>query len=120
MKQTAIDEGKVLGGKRVAPVDLSARVYSQAEIEQGVALNAALILKDPSTLRASLSEVQRVSDAAGDASFAIVNPVGRVPVHVVLSGSNRRAFVTLLWLAWQSEHGIRSLIKPPVGADDLK
>jgi ABC-type lipoprotein release transport system permease subunit len=64
-KQTRIDEAQVLGGKQVAPVDLSSRVYSQEEIEHGVALNAALILDDPRTLPATLVAVQKASDAAG-------------------------------------------------------
>ncbi len=64
-KQTKIDEAKVLGGKRAAPVDLSTRVYSQDEIEHGVALNAAVILNDPGQLRRSLAAVQKASDEAG-------------------------------------------------------
>jgi ABC-type lipoprotein release transport system permease subunit len=64
-RQTRIDETKVLGGKRVAPVDLSSRVYSQDEIDHGVALNAALILDDPGQLRTTLKAVQQASDRAG-------------------------------------------------------
>jgi ABC-type lipoprotein release transport system permease subunit len=63
-RQTRIDEGKLLGGRRADPVDLGSRVYSQAEIERGVALNAALILDDPGQLRRTLRDVQRASDEA--------------------------------------------------------
>jgi ABC-type lipoprotein release transport system permease subunit len=43
--------------------DLLSRVYSKAEIEQGVAIEAAVILKDPSKLKATLKEIQAVSDS---------------------------------------------------------
>jgi len=45
--------------------DLAARVYSQDEIERGVALNAALVLEDPAKLRGTMRDVQRASDEAG-------------------------------------------------------
>jgi ABC-type lipoprotein release transport system permease subunit len=41
------------------------RIYTQEEIDHGEALNAAIILKDPSRLRASLRDVQAAADAAG-------------------------------------------------------
>ena len=63
-KQTRIDEAKILGGRRADPQDLGSRVYTQAEIEHGVALNAALILDDPGRLRHTLRDVQRASDEA--------------------------------------------------------
>ena len=64
-RQTRIDESKILGGPRARAVDLSTRVYSPAEIEHGVALNAALILDDPGRLARTQKDVQRASDQAG-------------------------------------------------------
>ncbi|HTN52848.1 MAG TPA: ABC transporter permease [Anaeromyxobacter sp.] len=64
-RPTRIDESRILGHPRAQAVDLSSRVYSQAEIERGVALNAALILDDPGRLRQTLRDVQRASDQAG-------------------------------------------------------
>ncbi|HET6437437.1 MAG TPA: FtsX-like permease family protein [Anaeromyxobacter sp.] len=63
-RSTRIDESKLLPGKRVDPVELGSRVYSQEEIEHGVALNAALILDDPGKLRRTMADVQRASDEA--------------------------------------------------------
>jgi len=63
-RSTRIDESRLLSGKRVDPLELNARVYSQGEIEHGVALNAALILEDPGKLRRTMAEVQRASDEA--------------------------------------------------------
>jgi ABC-type lipoprotein release transport system permease subunit len=62
----AIDDDRVLaavGGSRER-VDLG-RVYTQEEIDHGVALNAALILHDPSKLRATARAVKAASDGAG-------------------------------------------------------
>jgi ABC-type antimicrobial peptide transport system permease subunit len=42
--------------------DLQARVFDQAEIAQGVVLNAAVILRDPSRLKQTLAEIQALSD----------------------------------------------------------
>jgi ABC-type antimicrobial peptide transport system permease subunit len=64
----AIDEkGLVLGAaERAASArDLSERVYSQDDLDRGVALNAALVLADPSKLSATLRDVKAASDAAG-------------------------------------------------------
>ncbi len=65
-RAVAIDEGQVLAGLSGGRerVDLT-RVYSQSEIDGGVALNAAVILKDPSRLRAAQREVQAAVKAAG-------------------------------------------------------
>ena len=58
-----IDEKAQLGnGERVKSADLITRTYSQSEIEDGVALEAAIILKDPSQLKATLKDLQRISD----------------------------------------------------------
>ena len=58
-RQTAIDENRLLDPGRGAhrQEDLFARVYSQEEIDAGVAKNAAVILKDPSRMRQSLGEI---------------------------------------------------------------
>lgn len=64
----AIDDRALgLGGAERAATAraLSARVYSQAELDHGVALNAALVLRDPSRLRQTLADVKAASDAAG-------------------------------------------------------
>jgi ABC-type lipoprotein release transport system permease subunit len=61
------DRSLVVGGAERAATarDLSARVYSQAELDRGVALNAALVLEDPGKLRRTLADVKAASDAAG-------------------------------------------------------
>ena len=67
-RQAAIDERALVagGGARAAAArDLSGEVYSQADIDRGVALNAALILDDPGKLRQTLRDVKAASDAAG-------------------------------------------------------
>ncbi|HEY5675689.1 MAG TPA: FtsX-like permease family protein, partial [Myxococcales bacterium] len=65
-RAVAIDEGQVLAGAAAGRerVDLS-RVYGQDEIDRGVALNAAVLLKDPSRLRAAQREVVAAAKAAG-------------------------------------------------------
>lgn len=45
--------------------DLVHRVYSQSDIDHGIVLNAALLLKDPSKLAQTQREVQRYSDEHG-------------------------------------------------------
>jgi ABC-type lipoprotein release transport system permease subunit len=63
-----IDERDLLAGvgaKRLAAADLASRVYTQEEIDQGVALNAAILLDDPGRLRETQRAVQAAADAAG-------------------------------------------------------
>ncbi|ACL67398.1 protein of unknown function DUF214 [Anaeromyxobacter dehalogenans 2CP-1] len=62
-----IDEGRLLADRRAdrPAEDLSTRTYSQEEIDRGVALNAALILRDPARLRETMRDVQAASDRAG-------------------------------------------------------
>ncbi len=67
-RQARIEEGSLVRprGRAGAPAeDLGARVYSQEEIERGVALNAALVLQDPGELRSTRRAVQAAADAAG-------------------------------------------------------
>ncbi|QSQ18690.1 FtsX-like permease family protein [Pyxidicoccus parkwayensis] len=45
--------------------DLTKRVYSQSEIEQGVVLSAAVILKDPEKLQQTLAELKQSATDAG-------------------------------------------------------
>ncbi|GMV42978.1 MAG: hypothetical protein AMXMBFR64_46940 [Myxococcales bacterium] len=45
--------------------ELLARTYSTAEIEHGIAINAAVILKDPSKIQETMAEIRRVSDEKG-------------------------------------------------------
>jgi ABC-type lipoprotein release transport system permease subunit len=64
-RETRIDEARLLGGKRGGGTDLSSKVYTQAEIERGVALNAAVILDDPGRLRRTQRDIERASEEAG-------------------------------------------------------
>jgi ABC-type lipoprotein release transport system permease subunit len=50
-------------GRRLREDDLIKRVYSQTEMDDGVMLNAAVMLKDPTKIDATLAEIARVSDA---------------------------------------------------------
>src|SRR5262249_25438574 len=61
-KSSKIDEKIVR-----APVEknLYDRVYSQDEIDKGVALNAAILLKDPSKIRQTMEELRQVSKQDG-------------------------------------------------------
>jgi ABC-type lipoprotein release transport system permease subunit len=63
-----IDEGALLEGvaaKRQAAAAQAGRVYSQEEIDHGVALNAAILLHDPRRLEETQRAVQAAADAAG-------------------------------------------------------
>jgi ABC-type lipoprotein release transport system permease subunit len=66
-RSARIDEAAVLasiaGSKKSD--GLESRVYGQQEIDRGVALNAALILKDPSRLRQTAADVRRAQQEAG-------------------------------------------------------
>ncbi len=67
-RQANIDERALLAGvaeKRQAAEQLGARVYAQEEIDRGVALNAAILLTDPSRIAEGQREVQAAADAAG-------------------------------------------------------
>ena len=62
----AIDERALVVGaaeRSASARDLSARVYSQAELERGVALNAAIILEDPRHLSRTLRDVRAAVEA---------------------------------------------------------
>jgi ABC-type lipoprotein release transport system permease subunit len=61
-----IDADKELGNgtaRKLREEDLIRRVYTQQEINAGVVLNAAVILKDPSQLTQTLSEINALSEA---------------------------------------------------------
>jgi ABC-type lipoprotein release transport system permease subunit len=62
-----IDEAALLAGiaRPARTQDLAAQTYSQEEIDRGVALNAALILRDPSRIAATIKDVERASHRAG-------------------------------------------------------
>ncbi len=65
---SAIDEGRLLGGvadKRRAAEAQATKVYGQDEIDQGVALNAAILLADPRRIAQGQAAVQAAADAAG-------------------------------------------------------
>jgi ABC-type lipoprotein release transport system permease subunit len=63
-KQAVINDKAQLGDSRQAlkSQNLFGRVYSKDEIEKGVAIEAALILKDPAKLKQTLKDVQAISD----------------------------------------------------------
>lgn len=50
-------------GRKLHQEDLARRVYSQAEIDSGVVLNAAVMLKDARLLDTTLAEINRVGEA---------------------------------------------------------
>jgi ABC-type lipoprotein release transport system permease subunit len=67
-RTAAIDEKALLAGvgeKRKSALAEATRAYTQEEIDGGVALNAAILLRDPSRLRESQAAVQAAADAAG-------------------------------------------------------
>jgi ABC-type lipoprotein release transport system permease subunit len=67
-RTAAIDERALLAGvgeKRRAAKAEESRAYTQEEIDGGVALNAAILLDDPSRLRESQAAIQAAADAAG-------------------------------------------------------
>jgi ABC-type lipoprotein release transport system permease subunit len=73
----AIDEAGLVGG--AAPEggeDLGARVYTQEEVERGVALNAAVILEDPSRLGETAEAVRGALEAAGLGYREVAGPDG--------------------------------------------
>jgi len=60
-RQAPIDEKKELGVIR--KTDTSAnRVYTQAEIDKGVVINAAIILKNPSKMKETMEKIGEVSN----------------------------------------------------------
>lgn len=52
-------------GRKLREEDLLRRVYSQQEIDSGVVLSAAVMLKHPERLDESLAEIARAAEAAG-------------------------------------------------------
>jgi hypothetical protein len=71
-KAGAFDDAALLaGGAQRADADPAARVYSQEEIDAGVALNAAVILEDPSRWRETQRDIEAATRAAGMAVKAI-------------------------------------------------
>jgi ABC-type lipoprotein release transport system permease subunit len=69
-RSAAIDERALVrsAGERAAgSAELEARVYSQDEIDRGVALNAALILEDsrPAAIRRTMSDVRAAIEKGG-------------------------------------------------------
>jgi ABC-type lipoprotein release transport system permease subunit len=72
-----IDERSLVGG--AAPStgeDLSARVYTQEEIERGVALNAAVTLHDPRRISETATAIRAALDAAGLGYTEVRGPDG--------------------------------------------
>jgi ABC-type lipoprotein release transport system permease subunit len=64
---TPIDEARALSSlpRQLHRDELFARVQTQAEIDRGVALNAAILLQDPSKLRRTARDVAAAGKAAG-------------------------------------------------------
>ncbi len=60
-----INDKAELGGLKARRVDLFAQTYSQEEIDKGMAMGAAVILKDPSKLKQTMKELQATSDQRG-------------------------------------------------------
>jgi ABC-type lipoprotein release transport system permease subunit len=60
-----IDEDKTFSGagRRLRQDDLVKRVYTEAEINGGVVLNAAVIVKDPKRIAQTIEEINRVAEA---------------------------------------------------------
>ncbi len=67
-RASSIDERALVSGgeaRRAGAQDLSTRVYTQEEIDRGVALNAALILEDPKALRRTMEDVEVATKSSG-------------------------------------------------------
>ena len=66
-KQSRIDEVRLVGHRdeQAARQDRFDRVYSHDEIDQGVVLNAAVILKDPGRMRESMRQIEAAAGKAG-------------------------------------------------------
>jgi ABC-type lipoprotein release transport system permease subunit len=66
-RQSRIDENVLVGHRdqRAARLDQDGRRYGQDEIDQGVALNAAVILEDPTRLRQTMKDVGAAVAKAG-------------------------------------------------------
>jgi len=66
-RPTAIDENRLLDAGRGArrKEDLFARVYTQEEIDSGVAKNAAVILKDPRRMQEAMRDIVAAARRAG-------------------------------------------------------
>ncbi|WP_309889433.1 FtsX-like permease family protein [Archangium sp.] len=62
-----IDEDAQLDGfaQKLRREELASRVYTQEEIEKGVVLSAALMLKDPEKLQQTITELQAAAKAEG-------------------------------------------------------
>jgi ABC-type lipoprotein release transport system permease subunit len=61
-EQRIDDKAQLGNGQRVKSADLVNRVYSLDELERGVTLGAAIILKDPKKLKSTIGELQKISD----------------------------------------------------------
>jgi ABC-type lipoprotein release transport system permease subunit len=64
-KMQALDEKTQMGGVRAGAAAADAHAYSQEEIENGVILNAAVIVKDPSRLDRTMKDLSAAAAKAG-------------------------------------------------------
>src|SRR5205814_109240 len=66
-KEQKIDEKKELGGAKYSETAqaVKTRSYTTEEIEKGVVLNAAVILKDPSKIKQSMKDIEEVAKKNG-------------------------------------------------------
>jgi ABC-type lipoprotein release transport system permease subunit len=64
-KEVAVDERAQMGGVHPGKAGADERAYSPEEIENGVFLNAAVILKDGSKLDATMKEIDAAAKKAG-------------------------------------------------------
>ncbi len=58
----AINDEAAMGGAKVKRVDLTRQAYTQDEIDKGIVMGAAVILKDPSKLKQTMKNLQAISD----------------------------------------------------------
>jgi ABC-type lipoprotein release transport system permease subunit len=66
-RQSRIDENALIGhaDRRASREDQNGRIYRQEEIDQGVALNAAVILEDPHRIGQTMKDVEAAVARAG-------------------------------------------------------
>ena len=64
-KMTPVDERAQMGGVRAGKAEADLHAYSTEEIENGVILNAAVILKDPAKLEQTMKDVAAAAKKAG-------------------------------------------------------
>ncbi|MFT3914157.1 MAG: hypothetical protein QM704_08560 [Anaeromyxobacteraceae bacterium] len=105
-RSTTIDDAKLVAGAGRANAQAAAsadRVYTAAEVEKGVALNAAVILKDPAHMAEARDDIEQALAAAGlgyheekDAKGEVVSKAGVKVLDWQTASGIVGQFVTLL------------------------